>query len=547
MALTFVDTHNMIAYLTKSDASEWFNQIIDFWNASSIKYALTVNPNIYVSCIKQFWTSVSVKTVNDVPRLQALVDKKKVIITEATIRDALRLDNTEGIDCLPNEEIFIELVRMGYKKPSTKLTFYKAFFLSQWKCASVADDVVPAVVDEPSIPSPTSPTQTPPPSQDQPSTSQVQPTLPQSPQAQPPSPQQQPQPLQDADISIDLLHNLLDTCTTLTRRVEHLEQDKIAQALEITKLKQRVKKLERRSKLKVSMLRRLKRVGTSQRVETSDDTVMDDVSKQGRIIADMDANVDVTLKDVAVDAETEENADDDEVEPVELQEVVEVVTTAKLITEVVTATNTIITASTLQLTTTAAPTLTTAPSAARRRKGVVIRDPEETDTPSIIIHSEAKSKDKGNGVLLEEPKPLKKQAQIEQDKAYARELKAELNKNIDWDEVIDHVQRKEKEDNAKFNSNVAFLQKKKEQMEEEEDSRALKRITAKKHKLDEEVEELRKHLQIVPNDDDDVYTEATPLALKVPVIDYEIYTENNKPYYKIKRADGTHQLISKLS
>nr|GFB62294.1 hypothetical protein [Tanacetum cinerariifolium] len=62
--------------------------------------------------------------------------------------------------------------------------------------------------------------------------------------------------------------------------------------------------------------------------------------------------------------------------------------------------------------------------------------------------------------------------------------------------------------------------------------------TAKKHKLDEEVEELRKHLQIMPNDDDDVYTEATSLALKVPVVDYEIYTEHNKPYFKIKRADA---------
>nr|GEV57901.1 hypothetical protein [Tanacetum cinerariifolium] len=58
---------------------------------------------------------------------------------------------------------------------------------------------------------------------------------------------------------------------------------------------------------------------------------------------------------------------------------------------------------------------------------------------------------------------------------------------------------------------------------EEEDNKALKRASesqaekaAKKQKLDEEVEELKKHLQIVPNDDDDddVYTEATPLALK---------------------------------
>nr|GEV15107.1 hypothetical protein [Tanacetum cinerariifolium] len=86
---------------------------------------------------------------------------------------------------------------------------------------------------------------------------------------------------------------------------------------------------------------------------------------------------------------------------------------------------------------------------------------------------------------------------------------------------------------------------------EEEDYKALKKKTdsseekaLKNQKLDVKVEELKKHLQIVPNDDDDdVYTEATPLALKVPIVDYEIHTKNNKPYYKIIIADGTHQLF----
>nr|GFD15493.1 hypothetical protein [Tanacetum cinerariifolium] len=77
---------------------------------------------------------------------------------------------------------------------------------------------------------------------------------------------------------------------------------------------------------------------------------------------------------------------DDESEPTELKEVVEVVTTAKLMTKVVTAAATITVVATA-----AALTLTTAPSAARRRKGVVIRDTEETGTPSTIIHSEPKS------------------------------------------------------------------------------------------------------------------------------------------------------------
>nr|GEU90306.1 ribonuclease H-like domain-containing protein [Tanacetum cinerariifolium] len=65
---------------------------------------------------------------------------------------------------------------------------------------------------------------------------------------------------------------------------------------------------------------------------------------------------------------------------------------------------------------------------------------------------------------------------------------------------------------------------------------------AKKRKLNEEVEELKRHLQIVLNKENDVYTEATPLSRKVPVVDYEIIEMNNKPYYKIIRADGTHQL-----
>ncbi|GJR14876.1 ribonuclease H-like domain-containing protein [Tanacetum coccineum] len=39
----------------------------------------------------------------------------------------------EGTDCLPSATIFEELARMGYEKPSQKLTFYKAFFSPQWK------------------------------------------------------------------------------------------------------------------------------------------------------------------------------------------------------------------------------------------------------------------------------------------------------------------------------------------------------------------------------------------------------------------------------
>nr|GEU34042.1 hypothetical protein [Tanacetum cinerariifolium] len=133
MSSAFAVTHNMVAILTKSDASEAFDQILDFLNGSYIQYALTVNPHIYVSCIKQFWNTVTVKQSTYVTRLQALVDRKNVVISEAVIRDVLLLDDAKGVDCLPNEEIFTGLAPLGYEKPSTKLTFYKAFFSSQWK------------------------------------------------------------------------------------------------------------------------------------------------------------------------------------------------------------------------------------------------------------------------------------------------------------------------------------------------------------------------------------------------------------------------------
>nr|GFD53556.1 hypothetical protein [Tanacetum cinerariifolium] len=66
----------------------------------------------------------------------------------------------------------------------------------------------------------------------------------------------------------------------------------------------RVKKLERRNKVKVLKLRRLQKVGTTRRVKTSDDTVMGDISKQGRLIVEMDADDDVVIekdKDVVAD------------------------------------------------------------------------------------------------------------------------------------------------------------------------------------------------------------------------------------------------------
>nr|GEW75383.1 hypothetical protein [Tanacetum cinerariifolium] len=337
-----VDVHTYRHKLLLFCLAIWYYSV----NAVSyIKYALTENPHIYVSCIKQFWNTVTVKQSTDITRLQALVDKKKVVILEAEDK--------------PTEvEEVVEFVTIA--KLITEVTAAST-------PVSAASITILAV--EPQVPAAT-------------------PTI----------------------------------------------EDK----------------------------------------------------------------------------------------PAEVEEVVEVVTIAKLITEV-----------------TAASTPKT--------KRSVIRDLEEKST--AIIPGETKSKEKGKGIMVEDPKPIKKKQQVELDEEYARKLHEELNKDIDWDTAIEHMKQKAKEDKTvqryqvmkkrprieaqspKFNTNIEFLLKSKEKIEEEE-NRAVESINetlaqkaAKRRKLNEEVkddEDLKQHLEIVPDEDDDVYTEATPLARKVPVVDYQI-------------------------
>nr|GFA47426.1 hypothetical protein [Tanacetum cinerariifolium] len=443
-----------------------------------------------MSCIKQFWNPIAIKQVNDVTRFQALVDKKKVVVTEAAIREGMLVGQEieEGGD----EEEHVKDVTAGD--------------------ATQKDDT--AAHGEVHI-------------------------------AQP-----QPQPQQAVDFLMSLLQEALDAYAALTRRAENLEYDKVDQALEITKLNRSVKKLDKGNRVRVMKLRRLKRVGTSQRIDTSDDTVMDDESNQGRIIDETDKEDDVVaLMDDKEEDKKDEEAKEDE--PAKVQEVVDVVTTAKLITEVVTASSETVTTPNTIISTTEpqvlAATITDAPAKvaaapSKRRKGVVIRDPEEESTTSLIIPAETKSKDKGKGtmdVAIDHVKlKAKEDPVVKRYQAMKRkpQTEARARKNI-----------------MMYLKNVASFRlgyfKGMSYDDIQEESKALQRINespveraAKIRKLDEEVEDLKRHLEIMPNKDDDVYTEATPLTRKVPVVDYKIIELNNKPYYKIVRANGTHQL-----
>nr|GFB84874.1 hypothetical protein [Tanacetum cinerariifolium] len=139
-----------------------------------------------------------------------------------------------------------------------------------------------------------------------------------------------------------------------------------------------------------------------------------------------------------------------------VQDMVEVVTTTKLITEVVTAAASQVSAASSTIPAVSATIPAAIPAAAstvvatytRRRKGVIIRDPEEELSLKTPVET-PKVKDKGKGIMVEAPKPMKKKDQTKMDAKYTRKLQEEIdrdhdgfNKDIDWDAAMDHVNQK---------------------------------------------------------------------------------------------------------
>ncbi|GJV90443.1 hypothetical protein Tco_1538256 [Tanacetum coccineum] len=547
----FAETHNVVAFLEKPEESDGFAEIIDFLKASSVSYALTVNPVIYTSCIEQFWATAKVQTVNGVRQIQALVDKKRVIVTESSIRRDLHLDDAEGTDCLPTATIFEELARMGYEKPSQKLTFYKAFFSPQWKyfihtitqCLSAKstawnefsssmasliiclatnqkfnlskyifdamvkhldggvkfllyprkdfsrritplfDTMMVQPVEEMGEDSDNLTDSTPIPIIDQPSSSsqpkkdklskKVQRQEAEVPQDEAeheeslPTPSSDPQPSGEDSMK---LTDLMVLCTKLQTQVLDLQKAKDAQAKEIDALKKRIQRLERRKISRPTGLKRLRKVGMSQRVESSEDQeslgVPEDASKQGRSIEDIDADVDVSLVD-----ETQERQDDDlifdtgvldDVEmPVEAKvdgkdeqstkklddsTAGEAVTTAGDDSVVPTTNEEITLAQTLiqikaakpKVVTTAATTTTTTRP---KDKGVVVQEPSEFRVPQEIKPSS--SKDKGKGIMIEPEVPLKRKDQIALDEQIARDIQAKLDAELLEEQKLARKQEEE--------------------------------------------------------------------------------------------------------
>nr|GEZ86644.1 hypothetical protein [Tanacetum cinerariifolium] len=294
------------------------------------------------------------------------------------------------------------------------------------------------------------------------------------------------------------------------------------EAKEIAKLKKRVKKLKRRRKSRPAGLRRLKKVGMSKQVESFEEKnslgAQEDTSKQGRNIKDIDQDAEIALVD-----EAQGRMHDAKMFGVDDLEGNEVFVDS------------------------VAPTTATTAD---------VND-ELTLEKTLITIKAAKPKDKGKANMIEPEKPLKKKDQIALDEEVARKLKAKMRAEMEEEERI----AREKDE-----ANKAVI----EEWDYQKDFKGksfddIKIIFDKVYKrvntfMDMDTEnmeeslkktvaeggfkraELKRCLEIIPDDDHDVAIEATPLSFKSPtIVDYKIYRERKKSYFKIIRADGNLQ------
>ncbi|GJU73144.1 uncharacterized mitochondrial protein-like protein, partial [Tanacetum coccineum] len=288
------------------------------------------------SCCGQ--ATVKVKTVNGEVQLHALVDGKKIIITESTVRRDLQLEDVEvfvnqQLDGLPSHKriydapshtkkifrnmrmvgkgfsgrvtpLFPTMVTQKPRKPKRKDTQVPQpsdptyIVIDEAVHKELGDSLVRAATttsrlkaekDSGNITKTRSKANT------NESSSFLGTTLGGGPRGNT---------LQSGEDSLKLT-DLMELCTNLQTRVLDLEKTKTTQGNEIASLKRRDKKLEKKYRSRTHKLKRLYKVGLSARVESSGDkeNLGEDASKQGRRINAIDADEDITLVNVQDDAE----------------------------------------------------------------------------------------------------------------------------------------------------------------------------------------------------------------------------------------------------
>nr|GEY24539.1 putative ribonuclease H-like domain-containing protein [Tanacetum cinerariifolium] len=251
------------------------------------------------------------------------------------------------------------------------------------------------------------------------------------------------------------------------------------------------------------------------------ETVVDkeESSKRKRKITDINVDAEVNLGNVYnLDMAHEEivlsmqDVSDADVKEV-AKEMVKVITTAKIIVDEVSTAGGELNA-TNEEPVSAAPT------------NITTSQPSEATQTTV--------KDKGKAKLVKEPKIQKsRKSQIATDEEVVRRIEAEWNAdvkdNINWNEVVE--QEGPKMDAERIIAPIKRTRNKKvekDQTAKKQKGDELEQDNTGKQKLEEqqEAEELKKNLEIVPDDEDDVFMNVTPLCAKPPTImDYKIYKE----------------------
>ncbi|GJS64392.1 hypothetical protein Tco_0678956 [Tanacetum coccineum] len=237
--LEFVDQHNMVACLEKTTGNSEFHEIVDFLTSSLIHHALTISPTIYISYVEQFWNNASSQTVNDEKQIHATVDSKAIVVIKS-IRSSLLLNDADA----HTQKVFSNMSRKGVKF-SGKVTHLFGCMLVPHKAPEGEGSDQP---NEPQLtPSPTHP-----------STGDHPPVTASSPS-----------------------HATTQDSRDSLEETNGNEGDQDAQAVEISALKSRIKKLEKKYKPSIShhkaWLQSVNRLSMMKRFGK-----MESVSKQGR-------------------------------------------------------------------------------------------------------------------------------------------------------------------------------------------------------------------------------------------------------------------------
>ncbi|GKE24498.1 hypothetical protein Tco_1436010 [Tanacetum coccineum] len=135
--LNFAGSHNMVAYLEKSTENADFAKIVDFLNANPIRYALTVSPTIYVSCIEQFWSTAKTKTVNNKMQIHPKAKGKTIVIPKSSVRRDLYFDDEDAIfndeynTPSHTKKVFANMKRQGKDFSGTVTPLFSSMLASQ--------------------------------------------------------------------------------------------------------------------------------------------------------------------------------------------------------------------------------------------------------------------------------------------------------------------------------------------------------------------------------------------------------------------------------